>query len=197
MCVLHIRSKMLYSQVVLAFLSLNHESDSVSSRPAGYVSAQEGGWGQTRQHRLRPVLPGQTETSHQHTPLLPRPRPASYRKVDGSRAETNYKQKKYCDKLPLPVPRTCIQYTCLFSGTLFPFISYGHSLFPAFCLLIFCFFPPWSDPWGRDARQGCPKSCTTFFLPPPLWLSIFYPDPLWCQASTAPFHSPAYLIESD
>lgn len=102
-------------------------------RLSGYVSAEEGSWGPACQHRPWSVLPGSAETSHQHTPLLPRPRPASYRKVDGSRAD------KGSDKLPYRSVNFNTAHVP-FWGTLFLFISNGSSCFPAFSQLIPLFF---------------------------------------------------------
>lgn len=56
------------------------------------------------------------------------------------------------------------------------------SLHSAYWFSLF-FFPSWSDPWGRDARQGCPNHAPLFFVS---WLSIFYPDFLWWQTFSHP-----------
>lgn len=140
----------------------------------GYVSAEEGGWRQTCQHRFWSVFPGPPETSHQHTPPLSRPRPASYRKVDGSRAET------YCDKLPYKSPELTYSRCAFFEA------HYIHSFLMDVLVSLhsaywfsFFFFPSWSDPWGRESRQGCPNLAPLYFLTKHNlhWL-------LWWQAST-------------
>ncbi len=89
----------------------------------------------------------------------------------------------YCDKLPYKSPELTYSRGA-FLRLSSPFISNGRSCFPAFCLLIF-FFSSWSDPWGRDAKQGCHHFLSS--------LSKFYSDFLWLQAS-ALIHTPAYLI---
>lgn len=132
----------------------------------GYVSAEEGGWRQTCQHRFWSVFPGPPETSHQHTPPLSRPRPASYRKVDGSRAET------YCDKLPYKSPELTYSRCAFFEA------HYIHSFLMDVLVSLhsaywFSFFFFLLDQIPEVESPGKAAQILHHFIS---WLSIIYTD---------------------
>lgn len=105
-----------------------------SGVPPGHEHAEEGGWRQTCQHRFWSVFPGPAETGHQHTPLLSRPRPAHYRKVDGCRVQ----KKAICLFFSFFYISWTEGVSAFREQPFHSFLTRGFCFFPAFMFSLFC-----------------------------------------------------------